>query len=144
MVNSLAQEIDWKKVTEYSQFLEELEQLKARKAKLFDPKQLVAKTTEIKTAYDPEFGVINFGSIVAEELTEINRLQTNEEKGVYMLYLALHKAYPDVKLEDIEGFCLEDFTRLMKLIFGAQVFFQTQQPSENGSKARATFKGSGS
>lgn len=140
----MGQEINWKKVSEYSAVLEELEQLKAKKAKLFDPKQLVTKTTEIKTVYDPELGVINFGSIVAEELTEINRLPTNEEKGVYMLYLALHKAYPDVKLEDVQAFGLEDFTRLMKLIFGAQVFFQTQQPSENGSKARATFKGSGS
>jgi hypothetical protein len=138
------EEIDWKKVTNMEEALGEAQKAKAKKAKLFDPKQLVTKAAQIKTMTDSELGVISFGTVVTEELVEINKLATPEEKGVFMLYLALHKAYPDITLEDVKAFSLEDFTKLMKLIFGSQVFFPNQKPSENGLKTPATFRGSGS
>jgi hypothetical protein len=130
-------EIDWKKVEEYSKVLEDHERLKAEKAKLFDPKELLTKASKLRTVIDPELGVISYGTLVAEDLMEINKAKTSEEKGFLMLYKALHKAYPDIKLEDVKDFTLEDFTRLMKAIFGDQIFFPK---SENGLKAAETLK----
>lgn len=138
------EEIDWKKAAEMEEALGETQRVKGKKAKLFDPKQLVTKAAQIKTMTDAELGVISFGTVVTEELVGINKLATPEEKGVFMLYLALHKAYPDITLEDVKAFSLEDFTKLMKLIFGSQVFFPNQKQSENGLKTPATFRGSGS
>jgi hypothetical protein len=138
---SKSEEIDWRKATEYSEALEEFQKAKGKKAKLFDPKQLVTKTSEIKTFADPELGIVSYGTIVTEELPEINKFSTNEEKGIFMLYLALHKAYPDVTLEDVKAFSIVDFARLMKAIFGDQVFFQTRPPSKNGLRTPTTFRG---
>jgi hypothetical protein len=143
-VKTLSDKIDWEKATEYSEALEEYEKAKHKKAKLFDPKQLLTKTSKIRKAVDPELGIISYGTLVSEDLVEINKEQTNEEKGFVMLYIALRKAYPDVTLEDVKAFPLEDFTRLMKAIFGDQVFFPAPKPSQNGSKTPATFRGSGS
>jgi hypothetical protein len=131
-------EIDWAKVTEYEKRLQDIEKEKLGKVRIFDPKELIRKTNKIRTIQDPDLGLISYGTVVAEELSEINRFATNEEKGVFMLYLALHKAYPDVKLEDVKAFSIEDFARLMKAIFGGQVFFPTQKPSENGSRTAGT------
>jgi len=74
------EEIDWKKVTEMEEAVGEAQKAKAKKAKLFDPKQLVTKAAQIKTMTDSELGVISFGTVVTEELLEINKLATPKRK----------------------------------------------------------------
>jgi hypothetical protein len=134
-------EIDWEKASEYQAVLEQYEKAKQQKGKLFDPKQLLTKTSKLRNIADPVLGIITYGTLVSGDLVEINKQQTPEEKGFVMLWIALRKAYPDVKLEDIKSFSLEDFTRLMKAIFGDAVFFPEQRTSPTLSKTTATFKG---
>jgi hypothetical protein len=138
------EEIDWKKVDEFMQRADDYDEEVKKKARLFDPKELLKKAQKIRKIEDPELGIICYGTLVSEDLVEINREKTNEEKGFVMLWIALRKAYPDITLEDVKAFELTDFTKLMKAIFGGQVFFQQAKTSPSGLKTPATFKGSGS
>lgn len=134
-------DIDWKLVEDQKQRADEFEEEVKRKAKLFDPKELLKKTEKIRKVEDPEFGTICYGPLVSEDLIEVNKEKTAEEKGIVMLWIALRKGYPDITLEDVKAFKLEDFTKLMKAIFGNGVFLQTAKPSPSGSKTPTTFKG---
>jgi hypothetical protein len=139
-----ANEQNEQKLKELQERADDYEKEVQRKARLFDPKKLVSKSSKVRVVEDQVLGKISYGPIVTEDLLEINRQETNEEKGFVMLWIALRKAYPDVTLEDVKAFALEDFTRLMKAIFGDQVFLQQQQKtSQNGLTTPATFKGSG-
>jgi hypothetical protein len=130
------------KLKEFMQRANADEKEMQRKAKLFDPKKLVSKAAKIKVVEDKDLGTIQYGTIVSEDLIEINSYEMTEDKGFTMLWIALRKAYPDVTLEDVKAFPLEDFTRLMKAIFGNAVsFLPTAKPSQNGSQTPATFRG---
>jgi hypothetical protein len=138
-------EIDWEKVEEFQERADAYDELLKKKARLFDPKELLKKTEKIRKVEDPDFGIICYGPILSDDLTEINKEKTNEEKGLVMLWIALRKAYPELTLEDVKAFELKDYTKLMKAIFGDAVnFFPTQKQSPSGLKTPTTFKGSDS
>jgi hypothetical protein len=136
--------IDWEKVREFQERAEEYDREQEKKRRLFDPKELVKKSRKIKTAQDPELGLVSFGELVFSDLAEINVATTNEQKSVLILYKMLQKAYPDVAVEDVRSFGLADVTRLLKLMMGPDFLQVTAKPSPDGSKTTVTFKGSDS
>ena len=112
-----------------------------RKAKLFDPKKLVEESRTVRKVYDPELGLITYRTLTLEDLIEINKHETNEEKNIVSLYLMLRKTYPDVTLDDVREFGLDAVVRLLKLIVGPSGFLQVPKTSEPGLSQTSTFRG---
>jgi hypothetical protein len=137
----MSEQIDWSKVTEYADVIGAQEELKKRKAKLFDPKKLVENNRKPLSVYDPELGVISYRSLNIGDLAEINKATSNEEKNIIALFCMLSKTYPDLKLEDIREFGLEAVIKLLKAIVGTEGFFQVLKTSPPGSNQTSTFKG---
>jgi hypothetical protein len=134
-------DIDWEKVRGFQERLEEYDREQERKARLFDPKELVKKSRKIKTVQDPELGLVSFGELLFSDLAEINTAGTNEEKSALILYKMLQKAYPDITPDDVRSFGLADVTRLLKLMMGPDFLQVTPKPSPSGSGTTATFRG---
>jgi hypothetical protein len=120
-------------VEEYKKALEEYEKKQQKKAKLFNPKALVAKAREIQTIEDPEHGTIKYGILTMQDLLEINSTcKTNEERSVQILYRMLKKAYPDFTLEEVRDMPMEDAAYLLSLLSEKAGFLQPKTASMNG------------
>jgi hypothetical protein len=134
----LSESIDWGKVNEYMRTMEEYDKAKTQNAKLFDPKKLVENTRRPRNIVDPELGIITIRPLTLGDLQEINKCETNEEKNIMALFRMLHKTYPDVTIDDVREFGLEEVIRLLKLIAGPQGFLQIQKQSQPGSRPTET------
>ena len=151
-------EIDWAKASEFEEALDEInarqEASRKKRAKLFDPRNLVIKAKQLKTINDPEYGIITYGSITWDELQDINKeSKSNDEKMFLILHKMLSKAYPDLTVEDIRNFPPQDITKLSSLLMEKDDFLRwakklglevSQTQSSNGLKTPTTFKGSDS
>jgi len=116
-------------VEEYKRELEQYEQEKHAKAKLFNPKELVAKAREIQTVEDPEHGTIRYGILTMQDLLEINSTcKTNEDRSLQILYHMLKKAYPDLTLEEVRDMPMEDAAHLLTLLSEKAGFLQAKKP----------------
>ena len=134
-------QIDWGKVTEYSNVLDEYAEVVKRKAKLFDPKKLVEDSRTVRKVYDPELGIITYRPLTMDDLAEINKNESPEEKNITSLYLMLHKTYPDLTIEEVREFGLDAVVKLLKIIVGPSGFLQVPKTSEPGSSQTSTFRG---
>jgi hypothetical protein len=131
--------VDWEKATEYMHTLEEENKRRLERAKVFNPKDLVRDSRELRVAIDQDTGnVIYYGPLVFADLLEINQAQSNEEKSILILYKMLKKAYKDLTVDDVKAFPLDAVTRLLKLIAGPGGFFQTPKQSRSGSESQLT------
>jgi hypothetical protein len=137
----MSETIDWGKASEYCRVLEEYAEVAKRKAKLFDPKKLVEDSRTVRKVYDPELGLITYRTLTLDDLVEINKQETNEEKNIVSLYLMLHKTYPDVTVDDVREFGLDAVVRLLKIIVGPTGFLQVPKTSEHGSNQTSIFRG---
>jgi hypothetical protein len=137
----MSEQIDWGKVTEFANALEEYEKAKTQNKKLFDPKELVKHSKVIRTINDPELGIIAYKPLTFGDLEEINKAGSNEEKSILALYKMLKKTYPDVTLEDVRDFGLDSVQRLLKIIVGPDGFLQVPRTSQPGLSQPSTFKG---
>jgi hypothetical protein len=137
----MSEKIDWEKASEYCRVLEEYAEVAKRKAKLFDPKKLVEDSRAVRKVYDPDLGVIAYRTLTMEDLIEINKHESNEEKNIMSLYLMLRKTYPDLTLEDVREFGLDSVVKLLKIIVGPGGFLQVPKTSPPGLTQTSTFKG---
>ena len=137
----MSEQIDWRKVTEYSKVLDEYAQVVKLKAKLFDPKKLVEDSRTVRKVYDPELGIITYRTLTLDDLAEINKTEANEEKNIVALYLMLRKTYPDLTIDDVREFGLDAVVKLLKIIVGPSGFLQVPKTSPPGSSQTSTFRG---
>jgi hypothetical protein len=106
---------------EYAAKLAEHEEAQKAKAKVFDPKLLVARGDKITTVVHPVLGLLKFGELTFEDAFEINEAKTDVEKTEVAAWLMMRKAYPDIP---------KDFLKRMPLIEGAALIdFLTKQPA---------------
>jgi len=85
-----------------------------KKQKQFNPKDLLTK--KIHVVNDPELGEVKFGDLTIGDSTEISKTETDEEKGLRIVFIALSKAYPDLTFEDVKQFSLQKAARLINII----------------------------
>jgi hypothetical protein len=128
----MTEQIDWNKATEYAAALEEVQKARAEKAKLFDPKKLVQSAKKIEHVEDPELGIICFGHLTLDDIDDLNKATSNEERTKITLYKILNKAYPDLTLDDVRSFPLETVQKLLRIV--AKPFLPDRPLQKNSGK----------
>jgi hypothetical protein len=84
------------------------------KVKKFNPKDLLKK--KIHVYRDPDLGEVSFGDLTVADSMEIAKGKDESEKGMKIIYLSLHKAYPDLTFEEVKEFPLSKVSRLINVI----------------------------
>jgi hypothetical protein len=113
--------------------------------KKFDPRRILEKAGEIRTINDSVLGELKYTSLSAKDLWELNKISDEWERTRKMIFLLLHKAYPDLKTEkDLDDFPAQEMTRLCELIASPENFFHLPQTSTPGSAKTTTPKSSAS
>ena len=107
-------------------------------AKKFDPKRILQKANEIRTLDDPVLGEVKYTILTTGDLFKLDKIADKEERARMTIFLLLHKAYRDMKEEDIDGFPGDTTTRLCELIASPENFFQIPQASKTGSESTNT------
>jgi hypothetical protein len=103
-------------------------------AKKFDPRRILEKAREIRTIKDPVLGEVKYTTLPAKDLWELNKISDEWERTRKMIFLLLHKAYPELKSEkDLDDFPAEELTRLCELIASPENFFYLPQTLKAGS-----------
>jgi hypothetical protein len=112
-------------------------------AKKFDPRRILEKAREIRTIKDPVLGEVKYTTLPAKDLWELNKISDEWERTRKMIFVLLHKAYPELKSEkDLDDFPAEELTRLCELIASPENFFHLPQTSTLGSAKTKTAKSS--
>jgi hypothetical protein len=112
-------------------------------AKKFDPRRILEKAREIRTIKDPVLGEVKYTTLPAKDLWELNKISDEWERTRKMIFLLLHKAYPELKSEkDLDDFPAEELTRLCELIASPDNFFHLPQILKSGSTKTKTPKSS--
>ena len=112
-------------------------------AKKFDPRRILEKAREIRTIKDPVLGEVKYTTLPAKDLWELNKISDEWERTRKMIFLLLHKAYPELKSEkDLDDFPAEELTRLCELIASPENFFHLPQTLKAGSTKTKTPKSS--
>jgi hypothetical protein len=112
-------------------------------AKKFDPRRILEKAREIRTIKDPVLGEVKYTTLPAKDLWELNKISDEWERTRKMIFLLLHKPYPELKSEkDLDDFPAEELTRLCELIASPENFFYLPQTLKPGSTKTKTPKSS--
>jgi hypothetical protein len=133
-----------KSPVEVGRELFEKEEAAEREAgKKFDPRRILEKAREIKTIKDSVLGEVKYSLLSVKELWELNKISDEWERTRKMIFLLLHKAYPELKSEkDLDDFPAQEMTRLCELIASPENFFHLPQTSTPGSAKTKTPKSS--
>ena len=108
----------------------EKEEEQERKAgKKFNPKLLAAETNKIHKVIDKEEGEILYYPLRVEDLDEIDKGTSNQERSRLILFKSLSRAYPDLTYEEVKKWPLVKATRILQLIAKAEGFLQLQTTS---------------
>ena len=108
--------MDTDELVKQAQKLEEKRKQAAIAVGNFDPLKTLQDSNAIKEIYDEKFGVIKYGSLSYKENKSIKAIPDLEDRTTNMVYLMLKKAYPDLKLEDVESWGFEKVARMSFLI----------------------------
>jgi hypothetical protein len=123
-------------VSEYEGRLEAAEEEARKRAKTFDPAELLRSSREPRTIHDPELGEVRYGALTIRDLLEIRR-ETEDpgEQALRMLHRMLRKAYPDLTLEDVNDLPYDAALRLLDATGRAMGFTPHSTRSMIGSDA---------
>lgn len=108
--------MDENELVKQAQELEEKRKQAAIAVGNFDPIKALADSNTIKEIYDEKFGVIKYGSLTYKENKSLKSITDTEERSTNMIHLMLKKAYPDLKLEDVEAWGFEKVARMSSLL----------------------------
>jgi len=122
------------KAEEFKRKLEEYEREKAEKSKVFDVREVVRSSREVRTLNDPELGEIRYGVLTVSDLLELSKVRDDAVRGLRMLHLMLKKADPELRFEDVKSLPMDVAARLMNALMEKENFFQAQRPWRSGSR----------
>ena len=94
------------------------------KVKKFNPKDLLKK--KIYVYNDPELGAVSFYDLTIADSMEIAKCSNENEKGLKIIFISLHKAYPDLTFEDVKEWPLSKVSRLIQVIAEKTGFLQAK------------------
>jgi hypothetical protein len=116
-------EIDWKKVSEYQQALDDSEKRRRERVKIFNPKEVLVAASRIREIEDEDLGLIRYVVLSFDKLNEITtKFQDNRERSIYILYAQLAPANPDLTVEDIKNMPYEVVAKLLLILQGRGSF----------------------
>ena len=105
------------KVEEYKQKLEEFEKQREEERRLFTPDDILASSDEVKRIYIPEINrEITYCPLSLDDLAFINEADTDEERGIRILYRMLSKANPEWTLEKVRKIPIGVATAILQRI----------------------------
>jgi len=104
------------KTKEYAKKLEKYEAEKAEKAKAFNINDLVASAKAIRKVQVKDIGEVNYGVLTLRDSTVLAKAESNEQRSSMMLWLMLRKAYPTLKLEDVEDLPMDVAAKILTAI----------------------------
>ena len=121
------------KVKKYKTKLEQYEKEKEKFAKVFDIDKVLEDAAQIKEAYIEELNMkVRYRPLTVDDLGDIMKAKTDEERAIIILYKMLHKADPKVTLEKVKALPIEIAAAILRET-GA-VPFRTSKYLQDGSK----------
>ncbi|MCJ7559187.1 hypothetical protein MUO79_01035 [Candidatus Bathyarchaeota archaeon] len=110
--------------------------------KLFDPRDLLLEAKSLHQKYHKRLGLVNYNVLSFDEIVDLGAIKNANERSKTMLWMMLHKAYPDLKKEDIGKLPGVKVAKLLTLITKDEDFLppETLKPSQSGSKTTRTRK----
>jgi hypothetical protein len=130
----MGEEIDWGKVTQYEQAVNEYTAAQLAKVKIFDPKEITKKAKQIREIVDEDLGTIRYVLLTYNDLTEIiDKYTDNKDRSVQLLFKQLAPANPDLTIDDIRGMPYEVVVRLLTKLQQSGFFPQRTSPSGSTS-----------
>jgi hypothetical protein len=126
-------QIDWSKVAEFENAIEDYSVEKLAKVKLFDPKELVRSAKKVREIYDEDLGTIRYVLLSFDDLNEIvEKYKDNKDRSIQLLFKQLAPASKGLTVEDIRQMPYEVIVRLLTKLQSQGSFFPLK-PSKNGS-----------
>jgi len=128
--------VDWSKVSEYEQALNEYSAAKFARIKVFDPREIVRNAKQVREIVDEDLGTIRYVILSYDDATDIAEKYTdNKERSMQYLFRQLAPANEGLKVEDIRKMPYEVVVRLLLKLQREGSFFppKTPKPSPNGS-----------
>jgi hypothetical protein len=104
------------KTKEYARKLEKFEAEKAEKAKAFNITDLVASAKTLRKVEVEGVGEVQYGVLTLRDSTVLAKAESNEQRSSMMLWLMLRKAYPTLKLEDVEDLPMDVAAKILTAI----------------------------
>jgi hypothetical protein len=122
-------EIDWARVTEMQQRLEELEAEKRERTKIFNPKELVRKAKQIREIVDEDLGTIRYVLLSYNELIELaEKYKDNRDRSIALLWKQLAPANEGLTFEEVKEMPYEVVVRLLMKLQTQGSFFPQKKP----------------
>ncbi len=123
------------KAAEYKRKLAEHDAEDAKAAKLFDPQELVKESTSIHEKIHPKHGLIKYGVLTTDELFSLDKITNPKDRAKTLLWMMLHKAYPNLTKEDVGKFPGMKSGELMNFLLSDTDFLiPAGKASQNGSR----------
>jgi hypothetical protein len=127
------EEIDWNKISQMQERLDELEREKLERVRVFDPKELVRKAKVIREVFDEDLGTIRYVLLSYNDLNEIiEKYKDNRDRSIQLLFRQLAPANEGLAVEDLKEMPYEVVVRLLTKLQKEGGFFP-QTTSQNGS-----------
>jgi hypothetical protein len=133
-VKGVAEKSNDELAAEYEAKIAEHEQRQKTKAKVFDPKQLIARGDRVNVVEHPVLGLLKFGELTFEDAFEIEKCKTDVEKTEVVAWLMMRKAYPDLPRDFLKRMPLIESAALIDFLTGQPAFLCRQQSSQGGLK----------
>ena len=126
-------QIDWSKVAEFENAIEEYSLEKLAKVKMFDPKELVRSAKKVREIVDEDLGTIRYVLLTFDDLNEIvEKYKDNKDRSIQLLYRQLAPANKGLTVEDIRQMPYEVVVRLLTKLQSEGSFFP-RKPFKTGS-----------
>jgi hypothetical protein len=128
------EKIDWAKVTQMQEALEEYAEEKLKRVLVFDPKDIVRKAKQIREIFDEDLGTIRYVLLNYADLTEIiEKYPDNRDRSLQFLVKQLAPANPGLTDQDVRAMPYEVVVRLLTRLQGEGSFFSRKQASTPGT-----------
>jgi len=115
------------KTKEYARKLEKFEAEKAEKAKAFNIADLVANAKTLRKVEVKDVGEVKYGVLTLRDSAALAKAESNEQRSSMMLWLMLRKAYPTLKLDDVEDLPMDVAAKILTAITRDMGFLTQQQ-----------------
>jgi hypothetical protein len=135
------EEVDWNKVTEMQDALNEYTEEKLKRAMVFDPKDIVRKAKQINEVYIEDLGTVRYVYLSYADLNAIGeKPMSDRERSVQILLKQLAPANPGLTADDICAMPYEVVVKLLVKLQGEGSFFpkkpaQAPKTSPTGSES---------